>query len=438
MVRHFFVGVDVGTTGIKAIVFDEADTIVAAHRVATPWRSVPTGAEADGQALLSAARTAIAVALADCPAGSVAGLGVAGLGESGVLLDAAGRPIGPVIAWHDRRDGAELDALATALGPADFCATTGLPMRRQWSITKHRWLRDHLPETRTAVRRLNIPEWIVRGLGGDEVTEASLAGRTGWLRLADRDWWPAALEWAGVSDTLMPRLIAAGEPAGTAGRDIPALAGAVLTVAGHDHQAAAVGAEACGLGDELDSCGTAEALVRTVAPGIGEANVLALTAAGITVGWHAEPGRWCLLGASQAGLVLRRVLRMLGITADNRDQLERAAAAITAQNLRVRAPAFEPLDILGVDDDTTPAHIWRAAVDEAAAQIGQIHDAMTAASGRHGRIVVTGGWANSPAYLEAKIRRFGPVARSAVAEAGARGAATAARRAFAAAEGVHR
>lgn len=438
MVRHFFVGVDVGTTGIKAVVFDEADTMVASHRVATPWRSTPTGAEADGQELLSAARTALAVALADRPAGSVAALGVAGLGESGVLLDAAGRPVGPVIAWHDRRDGAELDGLAAALGAEEFCATTGLPLRRQWSLTKHRWLREHVPETRRAVRRLNIPEWIVRGLGGDEVTEASLAGRTGWLRLAERDWWPAALEWAGASETLMPRLIVAGEPAGTAGSDIPALAGAVLTVGGHDHQAAAVGAEACGVGDELDSCGTAEALVRTVAPGIDRANVLALTSAGITVGWHAAPGRWCLLGASQAGLLLRRVVRMLGITAQGRDELERAAAAITAQRLRVRGPDFESLDILGVDDDTTPAHIWRAAVDEAAAQIGQIHDAMSAASGRHRRIVVTGGWANSPAYLEAKIRRFGPVARSAVVEAGARGAATAARRAFAAAEGEGR
>ena len=78
---------------------------------------------------------------------------------------------------------------AMPLAHSDFSATTGLPLRQQWSLTKHRWLVDNVPSARSAVRRLNVAEWIVRGLGGDEATEQSLASRTGWLRLASGSWW---------------------------------------------------------------------------------------------------------------------------------------------------------------------------------------------------------------------------------------------------------
>ena len=182
-----FVGVDVGTTTSKAVVFTEDGDPVASGRAVTPWTVTTSGAELEAKALLQAAKSAVAEALADCPPGPIGGLGVASLAESGVLLDRHGEPVAPVIAWHDTRDGAELDSLRNAVGARAFSATTGLPLRQQWSLTKHRWLIDNVPSAGSAVRRLNVAEWIVRGLGGDEATEQSLASRTGWLRLAERD-----------------------------------------------------------------------------------------------------------------------------------------------------------------------------------------------------------------------------------------------------------
>ena len=106
----------------------------------------------------------------------------------------------------------------------------------------------------------------------------------------------------------MPALVTAGTPLGRVSADagLPRLTGAVLTVAGHDHQAAVIGAGADGPGDELDSCGTAEALVRTVAPGLSPRVVAELAECGITTGWHAVADNWCLLGATQGGLALQR------------------------------------------------------------------------------------------------------------------------------------
>ena len=433
-----FVGLDVGTTTSKAVVFTQDGDPVASGRATTPWTVTSTGAELDAYALLEAAKSAVAAALADCPAGPIGGLGVAGLAESGVLLDGHGEPVAPVIAWHDTRDHAELASLRDAVGAQQFSSTTGLPLRQQWSLTKHRWLIDNVPSARSAVRRLNVAEWIVRGLGGDEATEQSLASRTGWLRLAERAWWEGTLDWSGADRSLMPPLVTAGTPLGRVGADagLPRLTGAVLTVAGHDHQAAVVGAGADGPGDELDSCGTAEALVRTISPGLSPDVVADLAEAGITTGWHAVADHWCLLGATQGGLALQRILALLGKDRADLPALDAEAIALPMPEIRVVAPAFGRLDILGVGDADGPAHLWRAALETVTEQAAQIHDAMSAVSGTHRTLVVTGGWSRSEGLIAIKRRRFGELVQADVNEAGARGAARLAAKAAAAASPV--
>lgn len=426
-----FVGLDVGTTTSKAVVFTEDGKPVASGRADTPWTLAATGAELDANALLAATKSAIAEALADCPHGEIGGLGVASMAESGVLLDSRGTPVAPMIAWHDTRDDAELARLGDTIAPQYFSAMTGLPFRQQWSLTKHRWLLDNVPETHNAVRRLNVAEWIVHGLGGEEATEQSLASRTGWLRLAQRSWWNDTLEWSGAREGLMPPLGTAGTPLGRVSPDagIGRLTGAVLTVAGHDHQAAVIGAGADGPGDELDSCGTAEALVRTIAPGLPPLVVAELAAAGVTVGWHAVADHWCLLGATQGGLALQRILGLLGKDRADLPALDAAAVALAAPTLQVLAPPFGRLDILGIADGDGPAHLWRAALESVTEQAVVIHDAMSAVSGAHQNLVLTGGWSRSAGLIAVKRRRLGELVQADVNEAGARGAAALAARA---------
>jgi sugar (pentulose or hexulose) kinase len=261
------------------------------------------------------------------------------------------------------------------------------------------------------------------------VSEQSLASRTGWLDLPRRDWWDEALAWSGAPRSLLPELVASGEPVGTAHDrwDVPGLAGATLTVAGHDHQAAAVGADAARLHAELDSCGTAEAFVRTVPPGLPAADIRALTDAEVTVGWHALPEHWCLLGATRGGLLLQRMLALLG-----RGRADLPALDAAALDLAVDADAGE-LTVTGADgsevgvrhigDDVHPARVWRAALTAAVEAGRDIHDAMTRASGAHQDMVVTGGWAHSTGVLTLKRRALGELRIPRVGEAGARGAA---------------
>ncbi|MBA2770079.1 MAG: xylulose kinase [Sporichthyaceae bacterium] len=392
------VGLDVGTTSSKAVVFDEAGAPAAAGRAPTPWQ----GSEVTAEALLDAAVTAVAEALAVAPPGEVAGIGVTSMAESGVLLDASGRPVAPVIAWHDPRDADQVARFGEEMGAETFSARTGLPLRSQWSHTKHRWLLDNHPGAATAVRRLNVAEWVVRGLGGAEASDVSLASRTGWLDLAERRWWAESLHWSGASADLLPPLVTSGTALGQVGHDrLRRLAGAVLTTAGHDHQAATVGAGAASPGDQLDSCGTAEALVRTVPAGFPADGVARLARDGITVGWHVLEDRWALLGATEGGLHLQRVLADLG----GPDVLPRLDAAALA-------PGADP-----------SGRTWHAALEEITAQIAALHDAMSDVVGPHRQMVVTGGWSRSPALMAVKRARFGELVRTDVAEAGARGAA---------------
>ncbi len=427
--QTWLVGLDVGTTSGKAVVMTPDGREVASGRAPTPWTTDAHGTRTGADELVVAARSALADTVAAAQdvtgqPGRIAGVGVASMAESGVLLDARGDAVAPVIAWHDTRDRAETDDLRAELG-GEFSVRTGLPLRQQWSLTKHRWQLDHDEAAARAVRRLGVAEWIVHALGGDPVSEQSLASRTGWLDLSRRCWWDEALAWSGAAPSLLPELVACGEPVGTGHDrwDVPGLAGATLTVAGHDHQAAAIGADAARLHAELDSCGTAEAFVRTVPPGLPAADIRALTDAGITVGWHALPEHWCLLGATRGGLVLQRVLALLGLGRAELPALDAAALDADPGELTVTGADGSEVALRHVGDDVDPARVWRAALSAAVEAGRDIHDAMTRASGAHQDLVVTGGWAHSTGVLALKRRALGALRIPQVGEAGARGAA---------------
>jgi sugar (pentulose or hexulose) kinase len=423
-VSDLLLGIDVGTSACKAAVVDAGGAERAHGQAPTPWQRVPTGAEVDPHALLGAALDAARAALAAAPEGRVRGIGVTGMAETGVLLDGRGAPLAPAIAWYDARGGDEAEMLGADIGVRRFVRTTGLPVHALCSAPKLRWLVAHRPAVRAARRWLNVGEWVVRGLGGDEVAELSLASRTGLLDLATKAPFADALAWTGLRDDILPERVLAGTPAGRAGEALPGARGAVLTVAGHDHLAAGVGVGVVAPGDVLDSCGTAEALVRVVAPPLDADAIERVNDHEASVGWHVAEGRQAVLGGLWSGLVLKEILDQLGAGEAGRPELD-AGALTTAPG---DAPALE-LDFrslerppLRLPEGVPPERIWRAALDMAAAEADARLGYIDAVAGPRRRLVVTGGWARDEALLAAKAR-LGPFEAPPVVEAGCRGAA---------------
>jgi sugar (pentulose or hexulose) kinase len=413
-------GIDVGTSNCKAAVVDAAGAELAHGSTPTPWQRVPTGAQIDPDALLAAAAEAAREAVARAPEGRIAGIGVTSMGETGVLLDAGGAPLAPAIAWYDARGAGEAQAIAEELGTETFIEQTGLPPSPLCSLAKLRWLAANVPAARAGRRWLNVGEWVVRGLGGTDVSELSLASRTGLLDLGARAPYARALDWAGLPDDLLGEIVVAGTPAGTCdAAALPGAEGAVLTVAGHDHPCAGVGVGVVAPGDVLDSCGTAEALIRVAAPPLAPEDVRRCVASGITVGWHLAEGRQALLASLWSGLALREVLEALGADREAIGSEALAARdAIAPLDLELHSLDRPVLDL----PDAPPGVVWRAAIDACEAEMASLLDRMAAITGSHRRVLVTGGWSRDEAVMQSK-RALGAVEAPPVTEAGARGAA---------------
>jgi sugar (pentulose or hexulose) kinase len=421
--RDLLLGIDVGTTNCKAAVVDAVGAERSHGRAPTPWRQVPTGAEAEPEALFGAALAAARAALAGAPEGRLVAVGVTSMAETGALLDGRGRPLAPAVVWHDERGAEEAERIAAELGERHFVESTGLPASPLCTLAKLRWLLERRPAARAAARWLNVSEWVVCRLGGRDAAELSLASRTGLLELPSRTPFAEALAWAGLPGGLIGELVVAGTPLGRVDRDkLPEAEGAVLTVAGHDHLCAGVGAGVVAPGDVLDSCGTAEALVRVVAPPLDTDAMRRSVAGGVTVGWHVSAGRQALLGAVWTGLALGELLDALGVDRGARDELDaRAVAAEEAPPIQLDLDSFHRSEPR-LPDGAPAEEVWRGATRAAAARIESVLAHIEAVAGPRRRLVLTGGWAQSEALLAAK-ERLGPLERPPVAEAGARGAA---------------
>ena len=411
------IGIDVGTTFTKAAAVT-LDGIEVGHAARpTPWRDVPTGAEAAPRAL---ADTALAVARDAASGRRVVALGVCSMAETGVLLNGRGEPVAPAIAWHDTRGEEDEGALRAAFDFEDFARRTGLPERRLLSLVK---LRGLLRSGVDGVRWLNVSEWVVRALGGVEAGELSLLSRTGFLDLEARGPWIEALEFAGAAPSLVPEVVAAGAPLGAA--TAPGIEGAVLTVGGHDHLCAAVGAGATADGDLFDSNGTAEALIAALPPPVSADDALRAVTGGVTTGWHVFGGRRSLVGGFLCGLTLRNVLDLLGVPRERREALARDALAAPpgAGGLRL-ADVTAPSAVLhGIARGASPARAWRAALEGTQEHAARIKGTIETIAGPTSRHVVAGGWTRDESYLAVKRAHLGALERPPVVEAGARGAA---------------
>lgn len=260
-------GLDVGTTSVKAVIYEPDGRAVAKAVTPTPTHYPQPGrafyrASELWQAAASMLRTALEQV--DDPR-RVASIAVASVGESLVLLDRDGEPAtDEVIAWFDTRSQPQAAWLDRTIGKDELFARSGLSLQPIFSLCKLLWLKAHAPDAwRRAVRFHLVADYVAFKLSGVSATDVSLASRTLALNLHERRWDEATIRGAGLDPTLFPRLVAGGTRLGpvtaTAAAETGLPTSVVVAAGGHDHVCGALAAGVTQPGSVLNSLGTAEA-----------------------------------------------------------------------------------------------------------------------------------------------------------------------------------
>ena len=170
-------GIDIGTSGTKTVLFDEAGAVIASHTAEYPLYQPQNGyAEQDPADWWNAAAEGIRAVLAESgvPAPAVAGIGLSGQMHGLVMLDAAGEVLRRSIIWCDQRTAAECAEITEKLGRDRLLAITANPALTGFTASKILWVRNHEPAIYEKCRHILLPKDYIRyRLTGELATEVS-------------------------------------------------------------------------------------------------------------------------------------------------------------------------------------------------------------------------------------------------------------------------
>jgi xylulokinase len=294
----YLLGIDVGTTGSKALLVD-ADGVVKAsatteYPMATPQ---PLWAEQNPADWSAATLTSIQGVLekSDVQPGQVAGVGLTGQMHGLVLLDARGDVLRPCIMWNDQRTAAQCAAITQKVGPENVLRLTGNPVLPGFTAPKIAWVREHEPGVFARVAKVLLPKDYARYcLTGDFFSEVSDASGTSLFDVGKRQWSDEMLKAMDLPPQWLPEvaespLVTAHINAGAA-RQTGLLEGTPVVGGGGDQAAQAVGT---GIVTE----GVVSATLGTSGVVFAASNSYRVEPEGkLHAFCHAVPGMWHLMG----------------------------------------------------------------------------------------------------------------------------------------------
>jgi len=329
-----FLGIDLGTSAVKAALVDEDDRIVgsasASLQVQRPQALWSEQSPEDWWRATVEAVTALPSELRT----AVRGIGLSGQMHGATLLDRADRPLRPAILWNDGRSEGECAELETR-EPRSRSITGNLAMPG-FTAPKLLWVRKHEPDVFARVARVLLPKDYLRfRLTGDYCSDMSDAAGTLWLDVARRDWSDAMLAATSLDRSHMPRLVEGSQSSG----QLTAVAATALGLprvpvagGGGDNAASAVGAGVIAPGQAFLSLGTSGVIFAATD------RFLPNTARATHAFCHALPGRWHQMSVMlNAASALDWVTALTGFA-----DVPTAAAAASGRGLHAGTPFFLP------------------------------------------------------------------------------------------------
>jgi xylulokinase len=305
----YVLGIDVGTGGTRALIVDEKGRIAgAATEEHEPFASPKIGcAEQRPEDWWRAAGIAVRKALAqgNLQGGQIACVGFSGQMHGAVMLDSAGEVVRPALIWCDVRTENQCRELNERIGAERLIQLTCNPALPNFTLTKLLWVRENEPENWKRVRSVMLPKDYVRfRLTGERAIDVADASGTLMLDVAKRRWSAEVLEAAEIDPSLLPAVYESPDVCGkvsATGAVATGLAAGTPVVAGAGDQAAG----ATGMG--IVTPGAVSATIGTSGVVFAATDRPALDPRGrLHTFCHAVPGRWHVMGVTQAaGLSLR-------------------------------------------------------------------------------------------------------------------------------------
>lgn len=402
-----FLGLDIGTSGIKAIIVDERDRQMASASASLYVdRPQPLWSEQNPSAWWDATASVLdqlAKENHELMAG-VAAMGLSGQMLGVTLLDDRDRPVRPALLWNDGRAAAECDDLVARL--PNMPNIVGCQPMAGFCAPKILWLSRHEPEAiRKAKRILLAKDYVRLLLSGEAISDFSDASATLLMDVQAGKWSPEIADACGISTETLPVLSESGVIAGHLRKSLALRWNlpANLPIAGGagDNMSGAIGAGATHKGDAYISLGTSGVYF------VANDRFIPARQGGMHTHRHATPGLFaqhgCVLSAASALSWIVDILRLPSIEKfladiEVKEFVPSEIPVFTPYLSGERTPHNDPLataTFSNLSFSTDPLHLGRAVLDGVAFAIADCHDALRDAGAPIERIALIGGGSRS-------------------------------------------
>jgi len=405
-----YLGLDLGTSGLRAIVLRAKDGAVLAssnqpYSVAHPHAGWSEQNPADWVQACNDAVTELKQQAPEAVAG-IKGIGISGQMHGAVLLDESGAVLRPCILWNDTRAASEA---ATLDSDPDFRAISGNIVFPGFTAPKLMWCARHEPDIFARVAKVLLPKDYLRyWLTGAYFGDMSDAAGTSWLDVGARDWSASLLAKSGMRRDQMPELVEGSAASGQVRAEILrawGLGGPVVVAGGGgDNAAAACGTGCLAEGSGFVSLGTSGVLLAA------RGSFAPAPATAVHTFCHAVPGRWYQMGVILAATdALNWLSGNLGQSPEALSMLTGDALAAPSNVLFLpylsgeRTPHNDARirgAFIGLDISTGPAELTRAVMQGVAFALRDSLEALKTTGAELSRLLAIGGGAQSDYWLK--------------------------------------
>jgi len=263
-------GIDLGTTSVKCVLFDQEGVIVASglceYELLMPK---PEFVEVEAETYWNALKGSLDVVLSKADARDILGIGVSSQGETFMALGKDHKPLGRAIVWLDNRAKEEACLIKDEFGMDDAYRITGQnDIVPTWTASKILWMKRNEPSLFERVKKyLLLEDYAIYRLTGKFVTEHSILSSSLLFDINRRRWWDDMLHFLGIGEDQLPEPMQSGVPVGNltpeAAKDTGLSTRSIVSTGAYDQAANAIGAGNVEPGVITETTGAAMALVAT-------------------------------------------------------------------------------------------------------------------------------------------------------------------------------